>query len=144
MFISIFIFLHTTRIQVELEKKKERTYRLWFAKNNLMFIFGFTIILWWWVNLNTTLLLIPSFVEYHSISFSWCWIIHVPFSKFWQWNTLFLYKTIFKIFKTIFIYGMERNANANDNIPPWICQNHDDKSCRARLCNLNRIKMMSF
>lgn len=71
------------------ERKNEETYRLRFTRISSRLnitLRGFT----GWSGFATGLLLIPSFVEYHCETFCWCWIIHIPFTKFRQGTTFVL------------------------------------------------------
>jgi hypothetical protein len=68
---------------------KIKTYRLRFGR--IYSRLNMRIInLSWWLRFATCLLLIPCLIKYHSKSLSWCRIIDIPFTKFWQWPTCVL------------------------------------------------------
>ena len=92
------------------DKEEEETYRMRFTRISSssssglsMTIRGFT----GWSGFATSLFLIPGFVEYHRETFSWCWVIHIPFSKLRQGTTFVLFHVV--------KHTMVRNQNIKKN-----------------------------
>lgn len=75
------------------------TYWVRFSKNCCVLIVWVNH--WWRFNLAARLFLIPSLVEDYCESLCGSRVIDIPFSKLWQWFTLFLWK--FKFHKICMI-----------------------------------------
>lgn len=90
---------------IQCHSVRKNAYRCRFARLHSML--SSSITLFRWIRFSTGLFLISSFIEDHSKSFGWSWIINIPFAKFGQWASFVLLEEKVRLSQ----FGMHTNVN---------------------------------